>query len=186
MATQSFKVVFTLDDDDRKYFRGLVKAARKAATSEDESKIVDGAKQLVARMRGAAKTPTFVLEAVAVLEDLTAIIEDGDYAAPRAVRDRVLGALAYFANPGDLIPDDVPVFGFLDDALMIKLVEQEFRHELWAFRKFRTFRDGAEQRPWTQAARDRLPKRLADKRSQLRAAVDLRHKRDATRSKLFG
>ena len=113
------------------------------------------------------------------------MIEDPDYDPPRTVSERVLGALAYFANPGDLIPDDIPVFGFLDDALMVKIVEQEFQHELWAFRKFRKFRDGAEQRPWTSTAKDRLPKRLADERRKLRAAVELRMKRDATRTGWF-
>ena len=35
---------------------------------------------------------------------------------------------------------------------MIKFVEDEFKHELWGYRKFRTFRGlGAEQRPWLRA-----------------------------------
>ena len=185
MSPQSFKVVFTLDEEDRKYFRKLFKLARKAATQQDQKAVVDGAKALVAKMRAAHKMPRFVLEAMTTLEDLTQVIEDPDYDPPRTVRERVLGALAYFANPGDLIPDDIPVFGFLDDALMVKIVEQEFQHELWAFRKFRKFRDGAEQRPWTSTAKDRLPKRLADERRKLRAAVERRMKRDATRTGWF-
>jgi len=185
MAPSSFKVVFNLDEDDRKYFRGLFKQARKVATQQEANEVIRAARDLVARMRAVKKTPKFVLEAVSVLEDLAAIVEDAEYEAPRSVRERILGALAYFANPGDLIPDHVPVFGFLDDALMIKLVEQEFQHELWAFRKFRTFRDGAEQRPWTQAARDRLPKRLADERAKLRAKVDLRIKKASARTGFF-
>jgi uncharacterized membrane protein YkvA (DUF1232 family) len=70
-----------------------------------------------------------------------------------------------------VIPDHVPALGFLDDAIMIKILEDEFKHELWAYRKFRTFRTGAEQRPWTNIAQRRLPKRLEDYRRQLRAKV---------------
>ncbi|MEE3332024.1 MAG: YkvA family protein [Myxococcota bacterium] len=184
MAAKNFKVVFTLDDDDTAYFRGLFRAARKAAKSEDEGNIIKGARKLVGEMRKKKKTPGFVLDAMKVLDDLTAMIEDVDYNPPKTVRDRVLGALAYFSNPGDLIPDDIPVFGFLDDALMIKLVEAEFVHELWAFRKFRKFRDGAEQRPWTSTAKERHSTRLAKQRKKLRLAVTHKVQRDSIKARL--
>ena len=101
------------------------------------------------------------------------------------MRNRILGALAYFGNPGDLIPDHIPVFGFLDDALMVKLVEGEFRHELVAFRKFRSYRAGAEQRPWTATAKGRLPQRLDIQRKKLRGEVERKLQRDAGKRGLF-
>ena len=119
-----------------------------------------------------------MLEAIASIEDLTQIIEDEDYRAPKAVVGQVVAALAYFANPEDLIPDDIPVLGFLDDAIMIKFVEAEFRHELHTYRKFRKFFRGAEQRPWTQVATKRLPGRLDAMRSKLRAEVERKNKAD--------
>jgi len=177
--SQTFKVSFTLDEDDTRYFRSLFRKARKAAGTLDEDEILRGAHELVREVRKARKVPQFVLEAMSTLEDLAQLVEDEDYKPPKNVRSQVLGALAYFANPGDLIPDHIPVFGFLDDALMIKLVEQEFKHELWGYRKFRKFREGAEQRPWTAIAGSRLPRRLADQRKRIRTQVDIRKKRDA-------
>jgi hypothetical protein len=66
---------------------------------------------------------------------------------------------------------------------MIKFVEEEFKHELKAFRKFRRFRDGAEQRPWTSTARGRLPGRLDAQRAKLREEVNNKKKSDADKSK---
>jgi uncharacterized membrane protein YkvA (DUF1232 family) len=177
MTVKSFKVTFTLDEEDASYFRSRFRAAKRAAKGVPSEEILTAAKGLVRDVRKSKKTPKFVIEAVDAIDDLTRIIEDEDYRAPKSVSSQVLAALAYFANPEDLIPDDIPVLGFLDDAVMIKFVEEEFRHELWAYRKFRKFRDGAEQRPWTKVASDRLPGRLDATRAKLRADVDKRKER---------
>jgi uncharacterized membrane protein YkvA (DUF1232 family) len=178
MSATSFKVTFKLDEDDTKYFRSLFRKAKKAASDQADEEILAAAHALVKSVRKNKKTPGFVLDAIETLQDLTEIIGDKDYAAPAKVRNEVLAALAYFANAEDLIPDDIPVLGFLDDAIMIKFVEEQFKHELRAFRKFRKFARGAEQRPWTKVASDRLPGRLAAMRSKLRAEVEHRVQAD--------
>jgi len=179
MSAASFKVTFKLDEDDAKYFRSLFRKAKKAAAEQDAAEIIQAARDLVASVRKSRKTPGFVREAIQTLQDLTEIIEDENYAAPAKVRNEVIAALAYFANAEDLIPDDIPVLGFLDDAIMIKFVEEQFKHELHAFRKFRRFHRGAEQRPWTSVASGRLPGRLAGMRDKLRAEVERKNKHDA-------
>ena len=123
-------------------------------------------------------------DAIVSLEDLIEMVDDMDYNAPKAVVGRAVAALAYFANPTDVIPDDVPMVGFLDDAIMIKFVEDEFKHELWGYRKFRKFRDGAEQRPWTSTARERLPGRLAKERQKFRDNIEGKKKADAAKGKV--
>ena len=184
MSEKSFKVSFTLDEADAAYFRGLFKKARKSASEEDPETILKAANELVETVRKSKKTPNFVLEAIETLEDLTQLIEDKDWKASKAVVNQVVGALAYFAHAEDLIPDHIPVLGFLDDAIMIKFVEDEFRHEIRGFRKFRKFRAGAEQRPWTVVARDRLPGRLEAQRAKLRAEIDRKQKSDADKGRV--
>ena len=123
MSATSFKVTFKLDEDDAKYFRSLFRKAKKAAADQDAAEILEASRALVESVRSNKKTPGFVIEAIETLQDLTEIIEDEHYAAPAKVRNEVVAAIAYFANAEDLIPDDIPVLGFLDDAIMIKFVE---------------------------------------------------------------
>jgi uncharacterized membrane protein YkvA (DUF1232 family) len=171
---QTFKINFSLDEGDVAYFRRLFRGARKHAADQEEGEIVAAVQGLIDRVRQAKKTPSFVREAVQVLEDLVRMLRDEDYSLPKGARAEVLGALSYFANPQDLIPDQVPGLGFLDDAIMIKILEDEFKQELWGYRQFVKFREGAEQRPWTRVAKTRLPQRLEEQRKKIRTEVERR------------
>jgi uncharacterized membrane protein YkvA (DUF1232 family) len=173
MAT-NFKISFSLDEEDIAYFRRIFRRVRQQVADVDESAVVTAVEDLISRVRTTKKTPGFVREATVVLEDLIAMLRDADYDLPRRPRIEVLAALSYFANPEDLIPDQIPGLGFLDDAIMIKILENEFKHELWGYRKFKRFRTGAEQRPWTTVARQRLPQRLVEQRKKIREEIELR------------
>jgi uncharacterized membrane protein YkvA (DUF1232 family) len=172
------KISFHLDDSDLAYFRAIFRAAKQNAEQVERSKIEHGVERLIKDVRAAKRAPQFVLEAVQTLEDLLKLLDDADYAAPASVHRSVLAALAYFGDAKDVIPDDIPMVGFLDDAIMIRLVEDELKHELWGYRTFCKFRDGAEQRPWSPIAKGRLPGRLKEKRDEIRAEIREREERE--------
>jgi uncharacterized membrane protein YkvA (DUF1232 family) len=168
---KKFKVSFDLDEKDAAYFRDLYRQAKANAAKLDPDTILKDARKLIERVRQSEHVPQFVLDAIQTLEDMTQIILDEEYKAPQSVKNQVLAGLAYFANAEDLIPDHVPALGFLDDALMVKFVEEEFKHELWGYRKFRGLGAPEEQRPWTKIGGDRLRRRTEEHRKQIRVAI---------------
>ena len=178
-----FKVTFTLDEEDADYFRSLYRKAKRGARELDGGQVIRDARRIVKQVRESRKTPPFVLESIETLADLVDLIQDDEYAAPKRVRDEVLAGIAYFSNPQDLVPDHIPGLGFLDDAIMIKFIEDEFRHELWGYRKFRKTRDSTEQRPWAQPGSERLKQRLEADRRRIRGQIEERDAREATKRK---
>jgi uncharacterized membrane protein YkvA (DUF1232 family) len=182
----SIKISFTLDSDDLKYFQQLLRDARKYAHGREPGDVIAAVRGTVGKARQTPKLPGFAAEAIDTLESLIDMVEDADWALPKAIAERVTAALAYFAHPQDLIPDHVPGLGFLDDAIMIKIIADEFEYDLDGYREFRRFRDGAEQRPWTNVARERLPRRLKEKRDAIREKIDARKGKRAERRKAGG
>lgn len=65
-------------------------------------------------------------EYVADIQDIVAMLDDyyhGRYRKlPFAVLAGALGIVAYLVSPIDLIPDGIPVLGFIDDAFIINIV----------------------------------------------------------------
>ena len=181
-----FKVTFNLDESDANYFRALYRKARRGAKNLDADTIIRDARGIVKQVRSAKKTPSFVIGAIEVLTDLVDLIQDEEYAAPRRVRSEVLAGLAYFSNPDDLIPDHIPGLGFLDDAIMVKFIEEEFKHELWGYRKFRKTRDSVEQRPWAAPGSQRLAQRLSADRKRVRGQIEEREAKDSVKRKAGG
>jgi uncharacterized membrane protein YkvA (DUF1232 family) len=62
----------------------------------------------------------------------------GAYRAPQTTLIMAGAAILYFLNPVDLIPDNIPVLGMLDDAAVIALVAKMNLSELSAFRNWET------------------------------------------------
>jgi uncharacterized membrane protein YkvA (DUF1232 family) len=121
-----------------------------------------------------------VVERTEILEAMVEMVRDKDWVLPGSVRPRAVTALAYFVEPVDLIPDQVPGFGFLDDAIMIELMAQDLRHELDGYHDFCEFRNRA-RKSRRSTARE-LEVRLTAKRKQLRGRIQGRQDRDRTRS----
>jgi uncharacterized membrane protein YkvA (DUF1232 family) len=118
--------------------------------------ILREAETLLAEVRK-ADAPEFVRTRISQLGKLIEMLRDADWRLEGSDRKRVLNALAYFADPDDLIPDRVPGLGYLDDAVIVELVVQDLRHEIEAYDAFVAFR--AERKRVATGSSEALEKR---------------------------
>ena len=133
------KVTFELEDKDLKFFRTSIKEAQKKAANTGEAEITRKAEQMIADVRG-NNVPAFVQQRVDRVQSLVDMVRDEEWQLAAKERKNVLAALAYFADPQDIIPDSVPVLGYIDDAIMIELVVSELKHEIDSFNDFCKYR----------------------------------------------
>jgi hypothetical protein len=128
-------ISFELSDRDLEHFNAAIKAAAFTAGSKSEEEIVGAAGKLL-EDTGALQLPDFIVARLERLDALIAMVRDEGWALPDDDRARVLSALVYFADPKDIIPDNVPVLGYFDDAIAIALCERELKHDLVAYEEF--------------------------------------------------
>jgi hypothetical protein len=139
------RVTFDLSENDLKHFRRIMKEVRDAAKGTSEEEIIGASRELLGDIE-VADVPDFVSERIGKLGRLIDMLEDEEWALAGTDRERVVRGMTYFAEPEDMIPDRVPVLGFLDDAIMVELVVTELQHEIDAFEDFCTFRAAREER----------------------------------------
>ena len=135
----SLAITIELGDADLQHFIDAMKKAQAEAKHLSPKQVADAASQLLADGHK-VKVPNFMAERLRKLDDMIAMVNDEGFGLPDEDKQRVLACLTYFANPQDIIPDNVPVLGFLDDAIMIELCVRELRYEIEAYEDFVDFR----------------------------------------------
>lgn len=134
-------IQITLSDDDLNHFVEAMGKAQERAKDKSAAEIAAAARKILLDTRD-IKVPDFIKQRLERLDMMISMAEDDGFALPEEDRNRVVAALTYFAEPADVIGDDVPVLGFLDDAIMIELCQSELRFEIDAYDDFRDWRLG--------------------------------------------
>ena len=170
------EVTFTLSDMDLAHFQAIVDKAKSSVCEKEHAQTIeDAARKLLADAR-ATDLPEFIEQRLAKLELIIEMIGDEEWNLNEEDRQRVVGALVYFCDPGGLIPDHVPGLGFLDDAIYVELIIRELKSEIDSYEDFCQFRKTEEARR-TEAGEDPRVGReewLAEKRASLQSQM---HKR---------
>ena len=166
-------ITFTLSDTDLEHFQTIVdKAKSSLEDTQDAAAIETAARQLITDAKS-TELPGFISERLAKLELVINMIGDQEWQLSDDERKRVLGALVYFCNPDDLIPDHIPGLGFLDDAIYVELVIRELQAEVDSYDEFCNFRTGEEERRRQKGLDTHVQREewLADKRAALHARI---------------
>ncbi len=184
------RITFDLEDKDLRFFKSNMKRAQASANKASEAEIIGKAKAMIDEV-SAQKVPAFVKQRITSLNSLIEMLHDAEWNLDAKERKNVLAALAYFADPEDIIPDNVPVLGYIDDAIMIELVVSELKHEIDAFEDFCRYRkeekarkrnDNLSREEWLELKRQDLHSRMRRRRSSVRRS---RTGSSRTRFRLF-
>jgi len=133
-------ISFELTDRDLGFFRKALQVSREAVRDAEESEIIDAIRIVLDEIRSSQPLPDFVAKRIPELESLISMLTDDDWQLPEIDRERLLATFVYFADPEDILPDDIPVIGYLDDVIIIELAVRELRHVREAYEDFRAFR----------------------------------------------
>lgn len=142
----SLRITLDFSEKDLERFRDMARKAMDNTREQNPDQIVAGARKLIKEASGRGKGSEFVRSRLDMLSQLIDMLADEGWGMQEVGRQRVLAALAYFNNPQDLIPDNIPGLGFLDDAIMIELMTRELKPEIEAYQDFVNYRDAEASR----------------------------------------
>jgi len=174
----TMRFTISLTDRDLGYFREALARSREAVRHAEESEIIEAIGDVLEEIRREDPLPDFVAKRIPELESLLRMLQDGEWRLPKGERERLLATFVYFGDPEDILPDHIPVIGYLDDVIMIELVARELLHVREAYDDFCAFRDDYDSRFGSDhdgaVRRDRIDR----KRQQLHQRMKRRMARD--------
>lgn len=180
-------ITFTLSDNDLQHFQAIVDQARDKAGDGDKREEIEAAARGLIDEARSGELPEFIGKRVEQLDVVLRMINDDEWQLTDDEKDAILHALAYFCEPEDIIPDNIPGLGFLDDAIYVEVVLDELSTEIHLYREFCTFREAEEQRRRARGEDTKVGREewLADKRAALHAKMRKRRSRGGVRMRLF-
>lgn len=177
------RFVVNLTDRDLRFFRQALKKSRNAIRHADESEIIEAVEDVILQIKREQPLPDFVAVRVPELESMMRMLQDDEWALPKDQRERLLATFIYFADPEDILPDHIPVIGYLDDVIIIELVLREMHHVRVAYNDFCRFRDVLKRVKTGDMGDADYRKQIARKRKSLHQRMKRRLAKDKKEKK---
>jgi uncharacterized membrane protein YkvA (DUF1232 family) len=166
------RISFELTDRDLTFFRKALRQSREAVKDAEDTEIIEAIQAVLEEIRSSEPLPDFVGKRIPELESLISMLTDEEWQLPEGDRERLLATFVYFADPEDILPDDIPVIGYLDDVIIIELVARELQHVREAYDDFCDFRTEYEKEHGKNAdavmRRDRIDRRRQQLHQRMR------------------
>ena len=168
-------ISFELSPSDLDHFEEVMARAIEAHKGLSRQEIIDKAEELLEQVHQSDATD-FIRESMRELESLIGMVVDKSWGMSDEDSDRILGGLSYFSDPEDLIPDDIPGLGYLDDAIMVDIVCQELESEIQAYKEFVIYRAAEAGRRGEDAPTVQKSDWLEERRQQLHSRMRRRRR----------
>lgn len=130
-----------LSNRDLRYFRDALRKSRDAVRHADESEIIEAIDDVLNEIKDEEPLPDFVAKRIPQLESMIRMLKDDEWCLPMDARERLLATFVYFGDPEDIVPDHIPVIGYLDDVIILELVARELQHVREAYEDYCRFRE---------------------------------------------
>lgn len=101
----------------------------------NDYKTIEAVKKTLSHFK-AMKTEKYVTSRIESLENMLQMLSNEKWVLSASDKKYVLSALQYFTQEDDVIPDDIPVVGLLDDCIVIDIVADKVKSELKDFNEF--------------------------------------------------
>lgn len=168
----SLRISFELTDRDLNFFRKALRQSRSAVQHAEDAEIIEAIHAVLDEIRSSEPLPDFVGKRIPELESLLRMLGDDEWQLPEADRERLLATFVYFADPEDILPDDIPVIGYLDDVIIIEIVTRELVHVREAYDDFCAYRDDFDKESGKEVdpviRRDRIDRRRQQLHQRMR------------------
>jgi len=168
----SLDITFTLSDEDLEHFKKILNESKKNLESMSAEAIIGNAKSVSESLDD--NVPEFISSRLANLDILVKMAEDSQWDLEQEEKEDIFCALAYFSNEQDMIADDIPVLGLLDDAIMVELVSLDLQEDIEAYTEFCKFRESSSnpdpsKQDWLDVKRKELYGRMRTRRRSRRS-----------------